>query len=380
MDDYYDDNQKDRQKQAKSSRDFHQMDDRQHKTKGNKKVKLVHDETGDFHPNDSPHVVQYTTIPALCRDISKTSDDDISDLNEQLNYTVNENESNNMFSVTTAIETPASQVSDTVNLTDLIKPRPELKITPVDQRYTNWVRMQYNCCEAQPVVDHTIHHDLQRTFNYLSSAQLFILVRCFISLPYWICSKNGELHDPAKRFMSNYKITEEHLWYVNTICKQILYRSSNGVLFIKNNKFFARTNSLSSKQQRNTITGYPTLKSDETWEHPWETVVRIVKQKVEYRDNDNDEWQLLDLEKHVEYIGHHPYLECLFKSRKDSEYDRYIGMFIIRLKENVQLRVKYTDTFKDNGDWYSFDDIDNRSALYTMYPFVRYIQKQPRLT
>jgi hypothetical protein len=194
MDDYDDE----KQKQRKSSR-RRPMNNRYDKKSGNKKYKVVRNETGDFYPNGLAYPFQSTEIPSLRQQISMISQDSVNDHEEYEEFLAHKNENDVVFSSTVG-EVSINQVFDSINFPNWINTDRQLEITPAEQRYTNYADMLYECCRTRPVVDKTVDYDLRRSLNNPSTTQLLKMIRCFMSSPHRLYSEGGQLLEKAKNF------------------------------------------------------------------------------------------------------------------------------------------------------------------------------------
>jgi hypothetical protein len=367
MDNHYDKKQHDRRKELNSRRNPHKTDDGQLKHRRNQKVQLVREQMDDFQS------VQSTGFQSLNSETSVSSDDDayknIANL-ASIAAQENENVSNVMFAATTTM----NEVPDNVKLAQWITTARELSVTRLDRLYINPFSMKNKCRKAEPVIDNTILDDLQRIFDDLSPFDLSNLVCCCQKLPYWIRSADGSLNERAKGFMADHNLTESQLICVNEIGKKILLRSSNGVLFVQGTKFFAKTNP-NYKKRRSAIKGYPILKPTGELEYPWETAVRITERDVQHWNTETEEWEWFNMNEHTTENERQNYLECLVTGEKGTEVLRYIGLFIIRLKPDIQIRINDENKVDNHENWYSIDDNMGNSAFYTILPFLKYLRE-----
>ncbi len=105
------------------------------------------------------------------------------------------------------------------------------------------------------------------------------------------------------------------------------------------NQFFTITNAYGGRR-KSAVKGHSILKSDGTWEVPWETTVREVKEEIEYQSDKDQIWRPYDMAKHQHEFEHLTYLECLFEGYTKNVYTRLIGLFIIRLKTSIKFQPK----------------------------------------
>jgi hypothetical protein len=52
-----------------------------------------------------------------------------------------------------------------------------------------------------------------------------------------------------------------------------------------------------------------------------------------------EEWQWFNMNEHTTEDQRRNYLECLITGERDTEVLRYIGLFVIRLKPDIQIRI-----------------------------------------
>ena len=59
---------------------------------------------------------------------------------------------------------------------------------------------------------------------------------------------------------------------------------------------------------------------------------------VQYLNRQAGEWQRFNMNQHIAENQRQNYLECLIPGEKDAEVLRYLGLFIIRLNRDIQIR------------------------------------------
>lgn len=354
-----------REKRKNSSVPQHEEGNRKSGVKGNKRRGLVAEARDDFHPDQPRMSVDQGLIPVLYPSFSTTSDTGV-DMDEDHQRWVREN-GEIAFGATT--ELPGRVAWTQWNPDDY-----PLQTTALRNRFYNWYEIQYRCRRAQPKLDETIYADLARTLPPVLLSQFFTRVYPASKYRFSRSLRHPELADQANDDLERLGFSERQTNYIKSVCQTILYRSSYGILFIKNGKFLSyRINN--GGAQRTTVKGYSELNSIGEWESPWETAVRLTKNKLFYSTTEPCEWQQLDLDA---LVGDHrqvPFLECLVAGFSANVHDRYIGLFIIRLNENMEIQPL---TPFDILEWHPISG-GYGEEFYTLTPFIRYLNEHREL-
>ncbi|CAF1683220.1 unnamed protein product [Rotaria magnacalcarata] len=232
-----------------------------------------------------------------------------------------------------------------------------------------WIRADDNI-EITPLNQR--HEDLE--FG-IPPSQLFEIVRAIEKYSRSIFAVVHYGDKSLKQFFLDFGINERQLKRINSISLNILRRSLYGVLFLKDGKFFSKLSV--GKRFRRTITISSTLKPDGNLENPWEAVVYATKKYIEYRNSDDDDWHLFDMDKHIDDNERSHYLECLVKYPSPTELVQYTGLFIIRLNPNIQIRIAETLSNSVLGGWLPINTKYNQRKFYKLNPFIQYLQQHP---
>ncbi|CAF3763721.1 unnamed protein product [Rotaria socialis] len=244
---------------------------------------------------------------------------------------------------------------DIVDLKDCIKTDEDIEIIPLNQRYEDPDSMINQCRSTEPIVDKTILGDLQREFGTPPSSQLSKVVRAIEKSNPFILVPVHKHNDRTKQLFLDSGLNELQIRRIKNISQNILRRSLYGVLFLQDGKFFAKKPNGA----------------------PWDSVVYATKRRIEYRNNDDDDWQLFDMDQHIDDNERSHYLECLVRYLFPAGLVQYTGLFIIRLKPNIQIRIAKTYSNFMCGDWLPINVQYNQPNFYRLYPFIQYLQQHP---
>jgi len=368
MDNAYDIKQKYHRKYANSSKGRRKLVEPRRRKEGNSRHL---DGIYGFQPSEGPYTKECLEDPSYNQQISMISDDGEEELNLFLFP------QNNIPFSSVTVKDFADEENNVNDLRNWLKTDEKLEITPVNVWCKNWASIQYECCLTEPTRDESVYNDLKQEFTNASVNTLLNIIRCLGSFPYYHShNENENFTLAAEIYKRQHTLTKEQLLRSSNIYKKILNRSSYGVLFLWDNKFFTVTNAY-GKQNKGAIKGHPTLKFDGQWETPWETAVRETEEEIQYRIDENYDWRSYNLEEHQQEWQHLNYLKCLVKGYKNNEYNRLIGLFIIRLKTPI----KFQPNSKEISDcgWHSIEEKYDTSKFYTIHPFIKYIRNHPEL-